>query len=719
MHDYRLLLPALVFWTVRIGVIEPAVAVSISAVLLVLIVYLASIQIDRRNLTVTAAGLLLAVVLGIAVNTILPVNTEKFAGDFAREVAEIPSDTDRTKRNYALPDSATQNGALENTAAQNDIVQGTNQDFAVLSQVQTVVAQMWQNFQLLTQKYSSETGGILRGVVLGDDSLIPDGLSTAVRLSGLQHLVAISGAHISLLIGMAVFLLGRRKPKLTAILAGIFLCLLITLVGLSASVLRAALMGTIALSALAFQRGSGAVAALSIGIIAGAAFWPELAKSVGFQMSVLATASIVIFVPRLRKIPLIAQHESLQLGMVSLVAGTAVIPVSVRLQSELSVLTTPANIAVAPVIPLMTVLGLLAAVTSVLNLQFAALLLIPCACGAWWVTRIAELVAAIKIFLVSPWMVAALQLVVLVGIVLWTQVRARTGDKTAGTGCKEIQFAPPQDKGKNLQRLLAVSFAVGAVISFLLIPRLNRATDGFAWEFVQCDVGQGAALLARNAQQTVLIDTGTEKNNAVACLRRNKIKRLDLLVLSHLDADHAGGFAQVAQTVQLRKVWLSKNTFPQERYAQILDIAAAQNVSVELVASGAQFSQWVRVVSPQTVRGSATETNADSLVLDLDLPTHRVLVLGDVPQAIQERIAQMHLGHFSCVIVAHHGAKSQSAQLAAQLKPEISLISVGKNRYGHPHKNALQVWSAPLLKTTRECGEIRIGAQEYDTQKSC
>lgn len=712
MHDYRLLLPALVFWIVRIGVIEPAVAVSISAVLLVSILYLASIQIDRRNLTVTAAGVVLAVVLGIAVNTILPVNTEKFADNFGREVAEIPSGMNRTRQNYTLPNAKTNYDALKNTAAQNDTVQEVSQDFAVLPQVQTVVMQMRQNFQVLTQKYSSETGGILRGVVLGDDSLIPDGLSTAVRLSGLQHLVAISGAHISLLIGMAVFLLGRRKPKLTAILAGIFLCLLIALVGLSASVLRAALMGTTALSALAFQRGSGAVAALSIGIIAGAAFWPELAESVGFQMSVLATASIVIFVPWLRKIPLIARHGSLQLGMVSLVAGTAVIPVSLHLQPELSVLTTPANIAVAPVIPLMTVLGLLAAVISVLNLQFATLLLIPCACGAWWVARIAEFVAAIKIFLVSPWIVAALQLVALVGIVLWAKVSAKTGDK-------EIKFAPQQGKAKNLQRLLAVSFAAGAVISFLLIPRFTRAADGFVWEFVQCDVGQGAALLARNAQQTILIDTGTEKNNAVACLRRNKVERLDLLVLSHLDADHAGGFAQVAQTVQLRKVWLSKNTYPQERYAQILDLAAEQNISVELVASGAQFSQWVRVVSPQTVRGSATETNADSLVLDLDLRTHRVLVLSDVPQAIQERIAQMHLGHFSCVIVAHHGAKSQSALLAAQLKPDISLISVGKNRYGHPHKNALQVWSAPLLKTTRECGEIRIGAREYDTQKSC
>ncbi|WP_353066605.1 hypothetical protein [Arcanobacterium hippocoleae] len=119
------------------------------------------------------------------------------------------------------------------------------------------------------------------------------------------------------------------------------------------------------------------------------------------------------------------------------------------------------------------------------------------------------------------------------------------------------------------------------------------------------------------------------------------------------------------------------------------------------------------------IYGGEDDTNTDSLVLDLRLQTHRVLVLSDVPAEIQENLVPMKLPQFSCVIVAHHGAKSQSARLAAKIKPEISLISVGRNNYGHPHRNAFAVWQAPLIKTTLDCGDIMVGAKQYQTQKRC
>lgn len=683
MNDYRLLFPALVFWVVRIGGVEPSLAVSILAVILVLILYLASIEISARNLPVTLAGIVLAVIFGISVNLILPLS-EYDAKNYLATAAEDPAEISGEINWISHPSRS----------------------------LELFLSPIRINFRRLTQNYAAETAGILNGVILGDESLIPDSLTDQVRLAGLQHLVAISGAHISLLIGVAIFLFGRRKPKLTATLAALFLLLLVALVGLSASVLRASLMGVIALVALACRKGSNAIAALSVGIILGVTFWPLLVQGAGFQMSVLATAAIIIFGSQITKLPEIAKHSSLRFLIIPLVAGTAVIPVSAQFQAQLSVLATLANIVVAPVIPMMTVLGLLACIFSPIFPSLASLLLIPCAVGAWWISRIAAFVASISWLNTSPWIIAGIQLCGLIGIVIWAKTKSKRE-------LSKVHFPLRREKILSLKRALVWSIATGCVFSFLVIPRGIRAVDGFSWELIQCDVGQGAALLARKAGQTVLIDTGTAKNNALSCLRRNGVAELDLLILSHLDSDHSGGFEQVAQKVKIGQIWLSENTHPQQRYKQIMQCAAALQLIVKYVRAGTEFAGWLKVISPQKVRGTAEETNTDSLVLDLHLQTQRVLVLSDVPALIQDSLAQMQLGQFSCVIVAHHGAKSQSRQLAAQVKPQISLISVGKNKYGHPHKNALQVWKAPLLKTTKACGDIRIGATEYETQKQC
>ncbi|XCB30238.1 hypothetical protein RQN30_02005 [Arcanobacterium hippocoleae] len=142
-------------------------------------------------------------------------------------------------------------------------------------------------------------------------------------------------------------------------------------------------------------------------------------------------------------------------------------------------------------------------------------------------------------------------------------------------------------------------------------------------------------------------------------------------------------------------------------------------IKVAEVRTGAKYDTWIDILSPNHALGGENDTNTDSLVLELRLKTQRVLVLSDVPAEIQNRLAHPEIGEFSCVIVAHHGARSQSEKLASIVKPQISLISVGKNNYGHPHPNAFRVWNAPLIKTTQNCGDIRIGAKQYATQKKC
>ncbi|XCB30240.1 ComEC/Rec2 family competence protein [Arcanobacterium hippocoleae] len=435
MNDFRLLIPALVFWIIRVGWINPKYTAVILAFLLILIAYLIKTRHQKNILTTTIAGAMLGAIVGIAVSLILP----------------APQDIYYPKRPGA-----------ENRFASHHLPAAAENSFQLNGDI---FAGIRENFRQAAGSFAPDTAGILQGIVLGDASLLSDTLKTQVKLAGLAHLVAISGAHISLLIGMAVFFLGRRKPKLTAVLAGIFLFFLVLLVGLSASVLRAAMMGAIVLIALAFGRGSGAIAALSLGIIIAAAFWPDLAQGIGFQMSAVTTAGIVIFSPRITAIPAIKNRPWLQLAIVPLVAGTVVIPMSAQLQTELSIFSVLANIAVAPVIPIITVGGLICAVLSPIFPMLASVLLFPCALGAQWVEQVAFFAAFMPAFCVSPWIVAGIQLIILTAVVVW-------GMRQSRSDCKQVIFAVKKHSFWNRRRIVLASAFCGLVLSIFLVPRI-------------------------------------------------------------------------------------------------------------------------------------------------------------------------------------------------------------------------------------------------------
>lgn len=679
MSDYRLLIPALTFWIVRIGWINPIQVITIISLLAILLAYFAFVNFREKYFAVTLIGIILAAIIAIIVNAISPVPENKFKSS-AWQIKNFESDL-------------ASDGFFTNLA-------------------KGLVFSVHENFQNVINNFSPEIAGILNGVILGDESLIPDSLSNQVKLSGLQHLVAISGAHISLLIGIAIFFLGRRNRRITFIIAVIFLFSLILLVGLSASVLRAAIMGVIALFALVLGRGSGAISALSLGVIIAAAFYPELARGIGFQMSVFTTAAIVIFAIPLSALSGISQNFWLKILIVPLVAGTAVIPISAQIQSELSIFSVLANVLVAPVIPLITVLGLVAAIFSSLFPIIAYVLLVPCAICAWWVVQIAYLVSSIEILNLSPWVIAVIQTMALISIIFGASITEKK--KTF-----RIDFAASKNQRKNTVTIFIGSILIGVILSVFFVPHLFPANANLIWEIIQCDVGQGSALLARSSGKTVLIDVGSERNSASSCLTRNNVKQLDLVIISHLDADHSAGLAQVLRKAKVGKIWLSENENPTHRYKLIISLAEKYEIPVEKVRAEKRYENWLEILSPAKLKGGKDDTNADSLVVALKLKNLRVLVLADVPEEIQNNLATTKLGEFSCVIVAHHGAKSQSEKLAAIVKPDISLISVGKNSYGHPHRNAFRVWNAPLIKTTQKCGDIKIGENKYVTQKRC
>lgn len=216
-----------------------------------------------------------------------------------------------------------------------------------------------------------EASGLLPGLVLGDESRLDEDLREDFRAAGLSHLTAVSGANFAIVCGAAILIVGGLgvPPRATAIIGLVVIVGFAILVRPSPSVLRAALMGAIGVFAVFFSRKSQSFPALGAAVVGGLLWWPELALQPGFALSVAATCAIVLWAPRLRD-RLLAKRVPAGLAEVLAMAITAQVvtaPIVVLVTGQLSIVGLVANVLVAPVVAIISVVGTVAALVGALG----------------------------------------------------------------------------------------------------------------------------------------------------------------------------------------------------------------------------------------------------------------------------------------------------------------------------------------------------------------
>ena len=248
-------------------------------------------------------------------------------------------------------------------------------------------AQLRRSYVSAASFLSHDAAGLLPGMVTGDTSALDEGLNAAMQSVGMTHLTAVSGANCSLVLG-ALLLLARslRLPRVpAAVLALAGLSLFVLLVGPDASVLRAALMGSIALASLAGGRTGRGLSFLCLAVIGLLLFEPGLGTSFGFLLSVLATLGIIVLGQRMVDLaPAIVPRWAAAAVAVPLSAQLLCGPAIVLLQPQFSTYSLLANVLAAPLAAPVTLLGTAAVPLTVL-VPWAATALIAVAgtfCGA-------------------------------------------------------------------------------------------------------------------------------------------------------------------------------------------------------------------------------------------------------------------------------------------------------------------------------------------------
>ncbi len=232
---------------------------------------------------------------------------------------------------------------------------------------------------------------MLPGLVLGDTSAVAPGTLGQFRTAGLTHLTAVSGANVTIVCGAVLLTAALIGPRAAAALAGVALLAFVVVVTPSASVLRAAVMGAIALLAVFSARRRQAVPVLSAAVIVLMLAAPQLAVDAGFALSVCATAALAVLAPRWSA-RLVQRGWPKPLADVVTLAVAAQLVTAPRIAAisgQFSLVSILANVLVSPVVPPITVLGTAAAVLSPVWPAAADVLIRFTGPELWWLLAVA------------------------------------------------------------------------------------------------------------------------------------------------------------------------------------------------------------------------------------------------------------------------------------------------------------------------------------------
>ncbi|AYJ50159.1 ComEC/Rec2 family competence protein [Rhodococcus sp. P1Y] len=244
-----------------------------------------------------------------------------------------------------------------------------------------------------------DRAGLLPGLVVGDVSALSEDVESSFRAAGLTHLTAVSGANFAILMG-AVLLLTRVVgvgPRTTAVVCAVVLLAFVVVARPSPSVLRAAVMGGIGLLALVTGRRRQAVPALCTAVLGLLVWWPELSVDFGFALSVSATGALVVVAPVW--VDWLRRHgwgrAPAEVVSVAAAAHAVTAPLVAAMAGTFSVVGVLANIAVAPVVAPITVVGAIAAVVAPWASGLASLTLELASAPLWWLIEVATWAASL------------------------------------------------------------------------------------------------------------------------------------------------------------------------------------------------------------------------------------------------------------------------------------------------------------------------------------
>ena len=534
---------------------------------------------------------------------------------------------------------------------------------------------------LLQRIFPEDVQPFVKALLLGDTTELDYETNNDLTVSGIRHVAAVSGLHVSILFAMVYFISGRKRG-LTVLIGIPVLLLFMAISGFSPSVVRAGLMQLLMLLALLFNKeydpatGLAFAAAVMLGIN------PLVITSVGFQLSVASVAGIFLFAGRIsgwlldekrigrfsktgkRLWSKLATSVSISLG-----AMLTTTPLTAYYFGAVSIISPVTNLVCLPMVTLLFC-GIVA--SSVIGAVWVPLGVV----AAWlvsWVSRlvlqIAHILAAIPLAAVYTesiyivvWLVAC-YLLLTVFLLL-----------------------------KQKRPVILISCAVLSLGLALLASWAEPLLDDY--RVTVLDVGQGQCILLQSGGRTYMVDCGGSyeddaADKAAATLLSQGITQLDGLIVTHYDADHVGGAVHLLKRVSTKVLVLPEGEDEKEFEEKLLDDHLGE------VIRGNRNLQITWGDSTITVFASEYfgNSNESSLCVLFQEEECDILITGDRGTFGETILVRdSNIPELDVLVVGHHGSSGSTGEaLLEATKPKVAVISVGAtNPYRHPSAATLQ-----------------------------
>lgn len=543
--------------------------------------------------------------------------------------------------------------------------------------------------------FPENISAVIRSITVADKTSLSDDVKSDFKKSGLSHLLAISGFHLSIIVSYALYLvevLSKNKKRILSFVVTTVICgIMIIITGGTPSVIRASVMLILSRLACVLSREYDSKTALysagSLIIIIN----PFSIYDVGFLLSFFATLGIVSFYGKIDEFlkPKIKNKYLRETIGITLSAQLGVTPIFVLFLQTLQILSVFVNIIAVPLFSTLYVFTLLFLILS------AFPFIMPIIGGLVFVLtnillKIADLFSKIPFVSID---------------VTGVYFIMDTLFSSAAILCVAVFLRTKKRKEKILSIILAIVlfFAVfyiknGSSDIKNVLPNSNISTN-LKVSFI--DVGQGDCALVQADEKTMLIDGGSSSNDDVGeyvikpYLLSNGVSKLDYAVVSHYHDDHYNGIIYLLDNFDVGTLVLSgaSNSEDFEEKQLLESVAKRNNIPIYYFyeKDAIKLNDETIITAYSPLRNISYSSNNESLVLKLENPDLSFLFTGDIEKSGENKLRSMNL-KADVLKVAHHGSNTSSTdEFLDNVEPQFAVISCGKNNsYRHPHDEIIE-----------------------------
>lgn len=556
--------------------------------------------------------------------------------------------------------------------------------------------------------------GIIGAIILGDKTDLDSGIKELYSVSGIAHILAISGLHISF-IGMAIYRLLRRRFRFlfsAAVSIPVVLSFGI-MSGFGISTIRAIIMFILKIIGEVLGRKYDAITAISLAGLVLLVQNPFVVCNSGFQMSFGAIIAIVLILPIVEEI-LNTDNKIIKVISANFTISLVMNPILAWNYYELPTFSFLLNIVVVPLMSVVIVSSIAGIFCSCIMFGFGKVVIFP-GCGILelytFLCNIINKSSVASIVVGQPKVTIIIVYYAILLVVLFGLKNIRTkytrAEKERNIIKKETGLVL-EKKAKKERRIKGqnVKLRLACIVGFLLLNCLIYyiPNPGFYITFI--NVGQGDGILIHGDNGTkVMVDGGSTsekqvaKNCIVPYLKAEGIGTIDYSIITHTDKDHISGILEILENNNSNRIRIKNLVMPDinmkdDTYNELIEKAKLKKINVLYIKKGDTLSLGktkIKCIYPETTT-TASDKNDYCTVLSVKNKTSKILLTGDISKEIEEKIKDDIEENYTVLKVAHHGSNySSSEKFLKKVNPKYSIISVGKNNsYGHPGNETME-----------------------------